>query len=206
MSHRRLLLHRQGSDLRTLLLRSVQPELTPAECVVQDQACQLLNEFGKSTTPTALRAAIPALRWAVGFARVNSVEDPQRPQNADRRLAGGQDAFKLGTRPAVIAGGDIYPALEKARSTHRGRSPLGNDRSSASTGRQVLLISRLVGRWHGAAFLHQTDAGTPWKAYNRSPRCGLRLHANMAQGCLTHPSTLKRLVANGTLLRPFSRA
>jgi len=41
---------------------------------------------------------------------------PQWPEDADRRMAG-KTLSKLGTIPQQIAGGDIYPALERARST-----------------------------------------------------------------------------------------
>ena len=56
--------------------------------------------------------AIPAARWVAGSARKSRRRRLQGPEVSDRRL-GRQTLAKLGVVPQQIAGGEIYPALEK---------------------------------------------------------------------------------------------
>ena len=74
----------------------------------------LLNAFfAKGSTPTGSCAATPAVRWAAGFPKeIKTVEDLK---GLKFRIGGfaGRVMQKLGAVPQQIAGGDIYPALEK---------------------------------------------------------------------------------------------
>ncbi len=68
----------------------------------------------------------------------------------------GQVMAKLGVVPQQIAGGDIYPALEKGTiDAGRMGRPLRRREARLPEGRAVLLLSGLVGRRRDAAQLHQ---------------------------------------------------
>jgi hypothetical protein len=77
-------------------------------------------------------SAIPAPRWVAGSARRSRRRRPQGPEDAHRRpRRPGHE--KLGVVPQQIAGGDIYPALEKGTiDAPSGSAPM-TTRSSAST-------------------------------------------------------------------------
>ena len=67
----------------------------------------------RTTTPSRFPAATPARRWAAGSARRS--RRPEDMKGLKFRIAGiaGMVCAKLGSVPQQIAGGDIYPALEK---------------------------------------------------------------------------------------------
>ena len=60
--------------------------------------------------------------------------------------AAGRSSASLGVVPQQIAGGDIYPAPRRARSTPANGSARTTTKARLQQGRQVLLLSRLVGR------------------------------------------------------------
>ena len=69
----------------------------------------------------------------------------------------GKMLAKLGVVPQQIAGGDIYPALEKGTiDAAEWVGPYDDEKLGFYKVAQVLLLSRLVGRRHGAALLHQS--------------------------------------------------
>ena len=118
---------------------------------------ELMNDFYKKYNIYAhSRPATPARRWAAGSARRSrSVDDLN---GLKMRIGGfaGHVLAKLGVVPQQLAGGDIYPALEKG--THRRRRmgrPLRRREARLPQGRAVLLLSGLVGRRPDAAQLHQ---------------------------------------------------
>ena len=74
---------------------------------------KLINEFGKKFNIYNLLMGNTGAQMGGWFNKeIKTVERFQGPQDAHRRL-GRQDAGKLGLVPQQIAGGDIYPALEK---------------------------------------------------------------------------------------------
>ncbi len=75
---------------------------------------EVLNEFYKELQrPSRCLPATPAARWAAGFARRSY--GPEDLNGLKIRIGGfaGRVLQKLGVVPQQIAGGDIYPALEK---------------------------------------------------------------------------------------------
>ena len=67
----------------------------------------------------------------------------------------GQVLQKLGVVPQQIAGGDIYPALEKGTSRGRVGRAVRRREARIPEGRGVLLLSRMVGRRRDDPQLHQ---------------------------------------------------
>jgi TRAP-type mannitol/chloroaromatic compound transport system substrate-binding protein len=91
--------------------RAVRPEQPPADGLVQDGGGgELFDEFLKPQRCCAA-AATPAARWAAG-SQGDQDRRTSRTEDAYRRLCRA-GATKLGVVPQQIAGGDIYPALEK---------------------------------------------------------------------------------------------
>ena len=65
---------------------------------------------------------------------------------------------KIGVVPQQIAGGDIYPSLEKGTiDAAEWVGPYDDEKLGLRQGRQVLLLSGLVGAWRDAALHLQSD-------------------------------------------------
>ena len=170
----------------------------------------MLNEFGKKFNVYGISGGNTGTQMGGWFRKeIKTVDDLK---GLKMRIGGwaGKTIAKLGAIPQQIAGGDIYPALEKGTidADRMGRS-LRRREARLLQGREVLLLSRLVGRRHRAALLHQ----------HRKVECpaeGLSVAAHDAAGYANmdvqarydarNPQALKRLVAAGTQLRPFSQA
>jgi TRAP-type mannitol/chloroaromatic compound transport system substrate-binding protein len=128
------------------------------------------------------------------------------------RIAGfaGQVLTKLGVVPQQIAGGDVYPALEKGTiDATEFVGPYDDEKLGFS---KVAKYYYYPGWWEGSAATHMF-CGT--KAYDALPpdfKAALRAgcaEANtwmMARYDAQNPAALRRLVAGGTQLRPFSKA
>ena len=97
------------------------------------------------------------------------------------RIAGlaGEVMAKLGVVPQQIAGGDIYPALEKGTiDAAEWVGPYDDQKLGFVQGRAVLLLSRLVGRQRGAALLISLDKFNALpKIYQEILRMAARRHA-----------------------------
>jgi hypothetical protein len=116
---------------------------------------ELMNEFYKKYKVIGFPAATPAVRWAAGSARRSRPSRPQGPEDAHRRFRG-SGARQARRRAAADRGGDIYPGAREGHDRRRrvGR-PLRRREARLPEGREVLLLSRLVGRRPDAAQLHQ---------------------------------------------------
>ena len=158
------------------------------------------------------RPAIPARRWAAGSARRSrTVADLN---GLKMRIGGfaGRVLAKVGVVPQQLAGGDIYPALEKG--THR-RRPNGSGptttRSSASTRSRRTTTTRAGGK--AARCCTTSSISAKWDELPqvlpvRRP-CGVARTPTrwmQARYDAQNPAALKRLVAAGAQLRPFPPA
>ncbi len=117
---------------------------------------EVLNEFYKKYNGVALLAGNTGCQMGGWFRKeINTVDDLK---GLKMRIGGfaGRVLQKLGVVPQQIAGGDIYPALEKG--THRrrrmGRS-LRRREARLLQGRAALLLPGLVGRRLDAVRLRQ---------------------------------------------------
>ena len=113
--HRHLLLYRQGSDLGAVLRRPVRPQHPPAERLVLRRRRHEADERVRQEVQCLSRssAAIPARRWAAGFARRSRPSTISRASSSASAAGPARRCRSSASSPQQIAGGDIYPALEK---------------------------------------------------------------------------------------------
>ena len=178
----------------------------PGTCWAAARNCSTSST--RNTTSRRCWPATPAARWVAGFARRSR---PSTISRASRfRIGGfaGRVMQKLGAVPQQIAGGDIYPALEKGTIDARrmGRA-LRRREARLLQGRAALLLSRLVGRRPDAAGLRQS----------RQVECAAEVsiraileqagqYANnwmMAKYDQGNPPALRKLLAGGAKLHAF---
>ncbi len=127
------------------------------------------------------------------------------------RIAGitGQILAKLGTVPQQIAGGDIYPALEKG--TIDAAEWVGPYDDEKLGFYKVAKYYYYPGWWEGSAQLSMYVNSKHWESLPKSYQaifesaCAEANNMMLAKYDIQNPAALRRLVANGTQLRSFSR-
>ena len=114
--HGAVLLLRQGPDVRVRLRDSVRHERRASRTPGCTTAAgwQLLQRVPQGLQHRQLPApATPARRWAAGSARRSRRSPTSRASSSASAARAAWCCTKLGVVPQQIAGGDIYPALEK---------------------------------------------------------------------------------------------
>ena len=120
----------------------------------------------------------------------------------------GQVLQKVGVVPQQIAGGDIYPALEKG--TIDAAEWVGPYDDEKLGFQKVAKFYYYPGFWEGGPCVHSFVNLEKWNALPNSYQAVLAnatAQANTwmnARYDMQNPAALKRLVASGTQLRPFS--
>jgi TRAP-type mannitol/chloroaromatic compound transport system substrate-binding protein len=119
----------------------------------------------------------------------------------------GQVLTKLGVVPQQIAGGDIYPALEKGTiDAAEWIGPYDDERLGFQ---KVAQYYYYPGWWEGGAAIHFFINTEKWAALPKSYQSIVRSAAGLANVDMQanydakNPAALKRLVAGGAQLRPF---
>ena len=122
----------------------------------------------------------------------------------------GQVLTKLGVVPQQIAGGDIYPALEKGTiDAVEWVGPYDDEKLGFN---KVAQYYYYPAWWEGGPMIHTLVNEKKWAELPRHYQSALEAacaEANMrmvATYDAKNPEALRRLVASGTKLRPFSRA
>jgi len=126
------------------------------------------------------------------------------------RIAGvaGQVMAKLGVVPQQLAGGDIYPSLEKG--TIDAAEWIGPYDDEKLGFNKVAPFYYYPGFWEGGLVVHSLTNLEKWNSLPKSYQTILsdaNAYANSymaARYDMQNPTALKRLVAGGTQLRPFS--
>ena len=120
----------------------------------------------------------------------------------------GQVLQKVGVVPQQLAGGDIYPSLEKG--TIDGAEWVGPYDDEKLGFQKVAKYYYYPGFWEGGPMVHAFANLDKW---NELPKNYQAIVSNAAANAnswmaarydLQNPSALKRLVAGGTQLRPFT--
>jgi len=120
----------------------------------------------------------------------------------------GQVLAKLGVVPQQIAGGDIYPSLEKG--TIDAAEWIGPYDDEKLGFNKVAPYYYYPGFWEGGLMVHSLTNLEKWNSLPKHYQAVLanaNANANsymQARYDLQNPGALKRLVAGGTQLRPFS--
>jgi TRAP-type mannitol/chloroaromatic compound transport system substrate-binding protein len=169
----------------------------------------LYNEFTKTFGITSILAGNTGAQMGGWYRKeIKGVDDLK---GLKFRVGGfaGQVLTKLGVVPQQIAGGDIYPALEKGTiDAAEWVGPYDDEKLGFN---KVAKFYYYPGWWEGGPALHYF-VGT--KAYEAlPPEYKAALHAGghvanvwmMAKYDAQNPAALRRLVAGGTQLRPFPR-
>jgi TRAP-type mannitol/chloroaromatic compound transport system substrate-binding protein len=140
---------------------------------------------------------------------INTVEDLK---GLKMRIGGvgGAVISKLGAVPQQIAGGDIYPALEKGTlDACEWVGPYDDEKLGFY---KVAKYYYYPGWWEGQAMLHLFINQAKWESLPKVYQAAFRAAAHvantqmMAKYDALNAAALRRLVAAGTQLRPFSEA
>jgi TRAP-type mannitol/chloroaromatic compound transport system substrate-binding protein len=120
----------------------------------------------------------------------------------------GKAMSKLGLVPQQIAGGDIYPSLEKG--TLDAAEWVGPYDDEKLGFQKVAQFYYYPGWWEGGAMLHNFINIDKWNALTPTYKSIIRTASEAANTWMqskydaANPAALKRLVAGGAQLRPFS--
>ncbi len=177
----------------------------------QDHGGQdMLNEFGKKYKTYAIAGGNTGTQMGGWFRKeINTVDDLN---GLKFRIGGwaGKTLAKLGTVPQQIAGGDIYPALEKGTiDATEWVGPYDDEKLGFF---KIAKYYYYPGWWEGGTALHFFINSDKWDALPKAYKSLLTIacgYANMdvqARYDARNPQAIKRLVAAGTQLRPFSQA
>ena len=177
----------------------------------QDHGGQdMLNEFGRKSKLYAIAGGNTGTQMGGWFRKeINTVADLN---GLKMRIGGwaGKTLAKLGAIPQQIAGGDIYPALEKGTiDAAEWVGPYDDERLGFH---KIAKYYYYPGWWEGGTAQHFFINWDKWDALPKAYRSLLTIacgYANLdvqARYDARNPQAIKRLVANGTLLRPFKQS
>lgn len=170
----------------------------------------LLNSFYKKFNIYGLPAGNTGAQMGGWYRK--EINTPDDLKGLKIRIGGfaGAVISKLGAVPQQIAGGDIYPALEKGTlDACEWVGPYDDEKLGFY---KVAKFYYYPGWWEGQAMLHLFFNLEKWNALPKSYQAAIKAAAHtantvmMAKYDALNPAALKRLVAAGTQLRPFSEA
>src|SRR6202171_960723 len=169
---------------------------------------EILNEFFKNYNVTSLLAGNTGCQMGGWFRKkINTVDDLK---GLKFRIGGfaGRVLQKLGCVPQQLAGGDIYPALEKG--TIDGAEWVGPYDDEKLGFYKVAKFYHYPGWWEPSSclmFVVNLDKWNSLPPFYKEALTLACMEANSwmaARYDMQNPSALKRLVAGGTQLRPFT--
>jgi len=171
---------------------------------------KLMNEFGKKFNVYSLVGGNTGAQMGGWFR--NEIKTVDDLKGLKMRIGGwaGKTLEKLGVVPQQIAGGDIYPALEKG--TIDAAEWVGPYDDEKLGFHKIAPYYYYPGWWEGGTANHFMINLDKWNAL---PKNYQAIVASAAGFCnveqtgrydARNPGALKRLVAAGTQLRPFSTA
>jgi len=170
----------------------------------------LIDEFGAKFNTKCLLMGNTGAQMGGWFKKeINTVDDLK---GLKMRIGGwaGKTLGKLGVVAQQIAGGDIYPALEKG--TIDATEWVGPYDDEKLGFYKIVKYYYYPGWWEGGTTNHLLINLPKWnelpKSYNAivSAAAGFANIEETARYDARNPQALKRLVANGVQLRPFSTA
>src|ERR1700709_2789172 len=169
---------------------------------------QLGNEFFKKYGVIAHAAGNTGAQMGGWFRK--EIKTPADMNGLKFRIAGitGQILQKIGVVPQQLAGGDVYPALEKGTiDAAEWVGPYDDEKLGLQ---KIAKYYYYPGFWEAGPMLHVMINLEKWNSLPKSYQTVIidaASHANVwmsARYDLVNPQALKRLVATGTQLRPFS--
>ena len=168
----------------------------------------MLNEFYAGFNIHGIPAGNTGCQMGGWFRK--EIKEPGDLSGLKIRIGGfaGQVLTKLGAVPQQIAGGDIYPALEKG--TIDAAEWVGPYDDEKLGFYKVAQYYYYPGWWEGGPHLQVFVNTTKWQELPKSYQAILYNAGHQANTVMQakydalNPGALKRLVAAGTQLRPFS--
>jgi TRAP-type mannitol/chloroaromatic compound transport system substrate-binding protein len=173
-------------------------------------AQKLMDEFTKKFNIVSLLGGNTGCQMGGWFRK--EIKEVGDLNGLKMRIAGltGQVMSKLGVVPQQIAGGDIYPALEKG--TVDAAEWVGPYDDEKLGFHKVAQYYYYPGWWEGGTTNHFMFNIGKWNELPKSYQAIVTTAAGyanveeMARYDTRNPGALKRLVAGGAQLRPFSQA
>lgn len=174
----------------------------------QGGGMELMNAFYAKHNIHAIPAGNTGCQMGGWFRK--EIRTPADMNGLKMRIGGfaGRVMAKLGVVPQQVAGGDIYPALEKG--TIDAAEWVGPYDDQKLGFNKVAPFYYYPGWWEGGAMLHNFINTARWNALPKAYQAivfNASHHANtwmQARYDAMNPSALRSLVAQGTQLRPFS--
>lgn len=171
------------------------------------EGMKLMNDFAKKSNVYALVGGNTTAQMGGWFRR--EIKEVTDLNGLKFRIAGlaGRTLQKLGVVPQQIAGGDIYPALEKG--TIDATEWVGPYDDEKLGFQKVARFYYYPGWWEGAAALHFMINTSKWGELPKNYQAIVQAAAGYANVEMSarydkrNPEAIKRLVAAGTQLRPF---
>ena len=171
-------------------------------------AQKLMDDFTKKFNVVSLLGGNTGAQMGGWFRK--EIKDVADLNGLKMRIAGlaGQVMAKLGVVPQQLAGGDIYPALEKG--TIDAAEWVGPYDDEKLGFYKVAPYYYYPGFWEGGPTVHAFTNLDKWNSLPKSYQAILTnatANANSwmaARYDMLNPTALKRLVAGGTQLRPFT--
>jgi TRAP-type mannitol/chloroaromatic compound transport system substrate-binding protein len=168
----------------------------------------LINAFYAKHNVVGLLAGNTGAQMGGWFRK--ELNTPDDLKGVKMRIAGfaGAVMAKVGVVPQQIAGGDIYPALEKGTiDAAEWVGPFDDEKLGFY---KVAKFYYYPGWWEGGAMIHIHVNKAKWEELPANYKSILKAGAaeanvfTLGRYDALNPQALKRLVANGTQLRPFS--
>jgi TRAP-type mannitol/chloroaromatic compound transport system substrate-binding protein len=172
-------------------------------------AIDLCNEFFAKHNIYGLPAGNTGTQMGGWFRK--EIKTPADIQGLKIRIAGiaGQVMQKLGAVPQQLAGGDIYPALE--RGTIDAAEWVGPYDDEKLGFNKVAPFYYYPGWWEGGPLFHVFINKAKWEELPKTYKAVIQsaaAHANVdaqARYDARNPAALRRLVGAGAQLRPYSQ-
>jgi TRAP-type mannitol/chloroaromatic compound transport system substrate-binding protein len=169
---------------------------------------ELFNEFLKGYNVIGFAAGNTGCQMGGWFRK--EIKEPSDFSGLKMRIGGfaGRVLTKLGMVPQQVAAGDIYPSLEKG--TIDAAEWVGPYDDEKLGFQKVAKYYYYPGFWEGGPTLHNFVNLAKWDALPASYKSIVRTASSLANETMQarydvyNPPALKRLVAGGTQLRPFS--
>ncbi|MEW6454239.1 MAG: TRAP transporter substrate-binding protein [Pseudomonadota bacterium] len=171
------------------------------------EGMKLMNDFAKKSNVYALVGGNTTAQMGGWFRK--EIKEITDLNGLKFRIAGlaGRTLQKLGVVPQQLAGGDIYPALEKG--TIDATEWVGPYDDEKLGFQKVARFYYYPGWWEGAAALHFLINSSKWNELPKNYQAIVQAAASHAGAEMIgrydkrNPDAIKRLVAAGTQLRPF---
>ena len=169
---------------------------------------ELMNDFYKKFNIYGIPAGNTGAQMGGWFAK--EIKEVADLNGLKMRIGGfaGTVLQKLGAVPQQIAGGDIYPALEKG--TIDAAEWVGPCDDEKLGFYKVAKYYYYPGWWEGSATIHNFINLDKWNELPPAYKSLIRSASVLANEWMlakydaSNPGALKRLVANGAVMRPFT--